>query len=178
MAEERWSPLWVTEFPLVEQDSDTGQWQSLHHPFTAPREDHLPLLDTDPGAVISRAYDMVLNGTEIGGGSIRNHRRDTQARIFQLLGIESQEAEEKFGFLLDGLRYGAPPHGGIAFGLDRIVAMMAGEESIRDVIAFPKTQKASCLLTESPSDVEGNQLRELGIRLRATQAPVTNSNSA
>jgi aspartyl-tRNA synthetase len=178
MAEERWSPLWVTEFPLVEQDSDTGQWQSLHHPFTAPREDHLPLLDTDPGAVISRAYDMVLNGTEIGGGSIRNHRRDTQARIFQLLGIESQEAEEKFGFLLDGLRYGAPPHGGIAFGLDRIVAMMAGEESIRDVIAFPKTQKASCLLTESPSDVEGNQLRELGIRLRATQAPVTDSNSA
>jgi len=170
--------LWVTEFPLVEQDSDTGQWQSLHHPFTAPREEHLPLLDKDPGAAISRAYDMVLNGTEIGGGSIRIHRTDTQTRIFQLLGIASQEAEEKFGFLLDGLRYGAPPHGGIAFGLDRIVAMMAGEESIRDVIAFPKSQKAACLLTESPSDVAGSQLRDLGIRLRATQAPVPDSNSA
>ena len=178
MAEESWSPLWVTEFPLVEQNPDTGQWQSLHHPFTAPREDHLPLLDTDPGAAISRAYDMVLNGTEIGGGSIRIHRPDTQARIFQLLGIASQEAEEKFGFLLDGLRYGAPPHGGIAFGLDRIVAMMAGEESIRDVIAFPKSQKAACLLTESPSEVAGSQLRDLGIRLRVTQAPVPDSNSA
>jgi aspartyl-tRNA synthetase len=121
---------------------------------------------------------MVLNGTEIGGGSIRIHRPDTQARIFQLLGIESKEAEEKFGFLLDGLRYGAPPHGGIAFGLDRIVAMMAGEESIRDVIAFPKTQKAACLLTESPSDVAGNQLLDLGIRLRATQVPVPDSDSA
>ncbi len=178
MAEDSWSPLWVTEFPLVEQDPDTGQWQSLHHPFTAPREDNLPLLDKDPGAVISRAYDMVLNGTEIGGGSIRIHRTDTQARIFQLLGIAAQEAEEKFGFLLDGLRYGAPPHGGIAFGLDRIVAMMAGEESIRDVIAFPKSQKAACLLTESPSDVAGSQLRDLGIRLRVAQAPVPDSNSA
>ena len=162
----------------IRDSPDTGQWQSLHHPFTAPREDNLPLLDKDPGAVISRAYDMVLNGTEIGGGAIRIHRTDTQARIFQLLGIASQEAEEKFGFLLDGLRYGAPPHGGIAFGLDRIVAMMAGEESIRDVIAFPKSQKAACLLTESPSDVAGSQLRDLGIRLRATQAPVPDSNSA
>ena len=178
MVKERWSPLWVTEFPLVEQNSDTGQWQSLHHPFTAPREDHLSLLETDPGAATSRAYDMVLNGTEIGGGSIRIHRTDTQTRIFQLLGIASQEAEEKFGFLLEGLRYGAPPHGGIAFGLDRIVAMMAGEESIRDVIAFPKTQKAACLLTESPSDVAGNQLRDLGVRLRATQVAVPDSNSA
>ena len=164
-----WRPLWVVDFPLVERDPETGQWQSLHHPFTAPRESDLDLLDSDPGRVLSRAYDMVLNGTEIGGGSIRNHRSDTQARILALLGIDAQEAAEKFGFLLDGLRYGAPPHGGIAFGLDRIVAMMAGEESIRDVIAFPKTQKASCLLTNSPSEVGQNQLRELGIRTRVAQ---------
>ena len=164
-----WRPLWVVDFPLVERDPETGQWQSLHHPFTAPRESDLDLLDSDPGRVLSRAYDMVLNGTEIGGGSIRNHRSDTQARILALLGIDAQEAAEKFGFLLDGLRYGAPPHGGIAFGLDRIVAMMAGEESIRDVIAFPKTQKASCLLTDSPSEVGQNQLRELGIRTRVAQ---------
>jgi aspartyl-tRNA synthetase len=164
-----WRPLWVVDFPLVERDPETRQWQSLHHPFTAPRERDLDLLDSEPGRVLSRAYDMVLNGTEIGGGSIRNHRSDTQARILALLGIDAQEAAEKFGFLLDGLRYGAPPHGGIAFGLDRIVAMIAGEESIRDVIAFPKTQKASCLLTDSPSEVGQNQLRELGIRTRVAQ---------
>ena len=164
-----WRPLWVVDFPLVERDTETGQWQSLHHPFTAPRDLELDLLETDPGRVLSRAYDMVLNGTEIGGGSIRNHRSDIQARILALLGIEAEEAAEKFGFLLDGLRYGAPPHGGIAFGLDRIVAMMAGEESIRDVIAFPKTQKASCLLTDSPSEVGQNQLRELGIRARTAR---------
>ncbi|MEE3288547.1 MAG: aspartate--tRNA ligase [Pseudomonadota bacterium] len=164
-----WRPLWVVDFPLVERDPETRQWQSLHHPFTAPRESDLDLLDSEPGRVLSRAYDMVLNGTEIGGGSIRNHRSDTQVRILALLGIDAQEAAEKFGFLLDGLRYGAPPHGGIAFGLDRIVAMIAGEESIRDVIAFPKTQKASCLLTDSPSEVGQNQLRELGIRTRVAQ---------
>ena len=164
-----WRPLWVVDFPLVEHNPETRQWQSLHHPFTAPRETDLDLLDSDPGRVLSRAYDMVLNGTEIGGGSIRNHRSDIQARILALLGIDAQEAAEKFGFLLDGLRYGAPPHGGIAFGLDRIVAMMAGEESIRDVIAFPKTLKASCLLTGSPSEVAQNQLRELGIRTRVAQ---------
>jgi aspartyl-tRNA synthetase len=139
---------------------------SLHHPFTAPKAEDTERVDIDPANVRARAYDMVLNGEEIGGGSIRIHRTDLQERVFRVLGIEHGEAQAKFGFLLDALKYGAPPHGGIAFGLDRIVALMAGTESIRDVIAFPKTQKATCLLTEAPSPVADEQLKELHIRLR------------
>jgi aspartyl-tRNA synthetase len=138
----------------------------MHHPFTAPKEEDLPLLESDPGKVRARAYDMVLNGSEIGGGSIRIHSKDTQSRIFELLNIGPEEAREKFGFLLDALQYGAPPHGGIAFGLDRIMMLLTGAESIRDVIPFPKTQKAACLLTEAPSPVDPVQLTELGLRLR------------
>ncbi len=162
-----WQPLWVVDFPLVERDRESGRWQSAHHPFTAPRDEDVELLEHDPGAVRARAYDMVLNGAEIGGGSIRIHRPELQERVFQMLGIDRSEARRKFGFLLEALRYGAPPHGGIAFGLDRIVSMMAGEDSIREVIAFPKTQKSACLMTEAPSSVENDQLRELGIRARS-----------
>ena len=161
-----WAPLWVVDFPLLEYDPDNSRWNSLHHPFTAPKAEDVEHLGSDPGRVLSRAYDMVLNGTEIGGGSIRIHQRDLQQRVFDALGVDREEAREKFGFLLDALQYGAPPHGGIAFGIDRIVAMMAGVDSIRDVIAFPKTQKASCLMTEAPSSVDNSQLRELHIRLR------------
>jgi len=167
LVEGEWSPMWVVDFPMFEKDEDSGRWTSLHHPFTAPKEDQLEELSSDPGRVLSRAYDMVLNGTEIGGGSIRIHQTEIQRRAFTALGIDDDEAEEKFGFLLDALRYGAPPHGGIAFGIDRIVAMMSGVESIRDVIAFPKTQKASCLLTDAPSGVDKTQLRDLHIRLSA-----------
>ena len=166
LVEAGWRPLWVVDFPMFEKDDDSGRWQSLHHPFTAPREDHVGLLAQDPGATMSRAYDLVLNGTELGGGSIRIHKPDIQRSVFDALGIGEAEAEEKFGFLLDALRYGAPPHGGIAFGIDRIVAMMANVESIRDVIAFPKTQRASCLLTDAPANVDALQLRDLHIRLR------------
>ena len=162
---EKWSPMWVVDFPMFEKDSD-GNWTSLHHPFTAPFEDQVDVLKTDPGAVLSRAYDMVLNGTEIGGGSIRIHDQEVQKLAFDALGISDEEAEEKFGFLLNGLKYGAPPHGGIAFGLDRVVAMMSEVESIRDVIAFPKTQRASCLMTDAPADVDNKQLKELHIKLR------------
>ena len=165
--ENGWQPLWVVDFPLVERDRESGRWQSTHHPFTAPRDEDVELLEHDPGAVRARAYDMVLNGTEIGGGSIRIHRPELQESVFQTLGIDRDEARHKFGFLLEALRYGAPPHGGIAFGLDRIVSMMAGEDSIREVIAFPKTQKSACLMTEAPSSVENDQLRELGIRARS-----------
>jgi aspartyl-tRNA synthetase len=161
---EGWHPLWVVDFPLVERNRENGRWQPVHHPFTAPRIEDIELLDSNPGAVRARAYDMVLNGTEIGGGSIRIHRPELQETVFQTLGINHAEARNKFGFLLEALRYGAPPHGGIAFGLDRIVSMMAGEESIREVIAFPKTQKSACLMTEAPGPIENNQLRELGIR--------------
>jgi aspartyl-tRNA synthetase len=164
--EEGWQPLWVVDFPLVESDRESGQWQSTHHPFTAPRDEDVELLEHDPGAVRARAYDMVLNGAEIGGGSIRIHRPELQEKIFQTLGLDVEEARRKFGFLLEALRYGAPPHGGIAFGLDRIVSMMAGENSIREVIAFPKTQKSACLMTEAPSSIENDQLQELGIRTR------------
>ena len=164
--ERPWRPLWVTDFPLVEWDRDEKRWQALHHPFTAPRPEHVESLEQRPGEVLSRAYDMVLNGTEIGGGSVRIHRPELQQRIFDLLGIDAQSAAEKFGFLLESFRYGAPPHGGIAFGLDRLVAMMCEMESIRDVIAFPKTQKASCLLTEAPGSVDPVQLRELGLRTK------------
>ena len=165
LVEGGWQPLWVIEFPLLEEDPDAGRWVSLHHPFTAPHPDDLGAMDTDRGAVRSRAYDMVLNGTEIGGGSIRIHQSDVQQQVFSALGFDEQEAKARFGFLLDALRFGAPPHGGIAFGIDRIVSMAAGEESIRDVIAFPKTQKASCLMTEAPGDVDLEQLRELSLRI-------------
>jgi len=167
-----WHPLWVVDFPLVERDRESGRWQSAHHPFTAPRDEDVELLEHDPGAVRARAYDMVLNGAEIGGGSIRIHRPELQESVFQTLGIDRDEARHKFGFLLEALRYGAPPHGGIAFGLDRIVSMMAGEDSIREVIAFPKTQKSACLMTEAPSSIESDQLRELGIRTRSVAGAV------
>ena len=170
--ENGWQPLWVVDFPLVERDRESGRWQSTHHPFTAPRDEDVELLEHDPGAVRARAYDMVLNGTEIGGGSIRIHRPELQESVFQTLGIDRDEARHKFGFLLEALRYGAPPHGGIAFGLDRIVSMMAGEDSIREVIAFPKTQKSACLMTKAPSSIESDQLRELGIRTRSAAGAV------
>ena len=166
MVEDGWKPVWVVDFPLVEWDEDNQRWQSLHHPFTAPKVSDEALLESDPGAVLSRAYDLVLNGTEIGGGSIRIHRTDLQQQVLGVLGIDDEEANAKFGFLLEGLKYGAPPHGGIAFGIDRMVAMMSGVESIRDVIAFPKTQKASCLLTEAPNEVDNKQLRELNLQIR------------
>jgi len=165
LVEGGWQPLWVIEFPLLEEDPDAGRWVSLHHPFTAPHPDDLGAMDTDRGAVRSRAYDMVLNGTEIGGGSIRIHQSGVQQQVFSALGFDEQDAKARFGFLLDALRFGAPPHGGIAFGIDRIVSMAAGEESIRDVIAFPKTQKASCLMTEAPGDVDLEQLRDLNLRI-------------
>ncbi len=161
---EGWAPLWVTDYPMFGWNEDEARWDSLHHPFTAPARPET--LADDPGNAASRAYDMVLNGSEIGGGSIRIHNAATQREVFKLLGIGDAEAEEKFGFLLEALHYGCPPHGGIAFGLDRIVMLLAGEHSIRDVIAFPKTQTASCPLTSAPSDVSERQLRELSIRLR------------
>ena len=161
-----WKPLWVVDFPMFEKDGDSDRWTSLHHPFTAPKEEHLDLLETDPGACHSRAYDMVLNGTEVGGGSMRIFRTDVQRRVFELLGISDQEAEDKFGFLLTALKYGCPPHGGLAFGLDRLLMLMSGAHSIREVMAFPKTQTASCPLTNAPSEVSDAQLRELNIRLR------------
>jgi len=166
LLESKWSPMWVVDFPMFERDGDDQRWTSLHHPFTAPKTDQVDELLSNPVGVLSRAYDMVLNGTELGGGSIRIHQTDVQEQAFKALGIEEEEAQEKFGFLLDALRYGAPPHGGMAFGVDRIVAMMSEVESIRDVIAFPKTQRASCLLTDAPSDVDSTQLRDLHIRLR------------
>ncbi len=180
LLEGEWAPMWVVDFPMFERDEDSGRWTSLHHPFTAPKVDQIEELATDPGSVLSRAYDMVLNGTEIGGGSIRIHQMDVQQQAFNALGIDDHEAQEKFGFLLDALRFGAPPHGGIAFGIDRIVAMMSGVDSIRDVIAFPKTQKASCLLTEAPSGVDKIQLRDLHIRLSAAaqNAQVENEEKA
>lgn len=164
---EGWAPLWVVDFPMFEKDKTTKSWTALHHPFTAPSIDDPENLRANPGAALSRAYDMVLNGSEIGGGSIRIHNQETQAAVFDILGISDEEADEKFGFLLQALQYGCPPHGGIAFGLDRIVMLMAGAESIRDVIAFPKTQTASCPLTNAPGEVSSLQLKETGIRLRA-----------
>jgi len=162
-----WAPLWVVDFPMFEKDDKSGRWTALHHPFTAPAVDDAEALRANPGEALSRAYDMVLNGSEIGGGSIRIHDSDMQSAVFDLLAISKEEAEEKFGFLLRALSYGAPPHGGIAFGLDRIVMLMAGADSIRDVIAFPKTQSAHDPLTDAPGEVSAEQLRETGIRIRA-----------
>ncbi len=161
-----WAPLWVIDFPMFEWDDGDNRWISLHHPFTSPNEEDLDKLKTDPGACRSRAYDMILNGTEVGGGSMRIYRSEVQKTVFEQLGIDDQEAQDKFGFLLDALSHGCPPHGGIAFGLDRLVMLMSGAHSIRDVMAFPKTQTASCLLTQAPSEVSERQLRELHIKLR------------
>jgi aspartyl-tRNA synthetase len=175
LAEKSWRPLWVVDFPMFEWDEEGKRWSAMHHPFTAPKDGHEDLLLSDPARALSKGYDMVLNGWEIGGGSVRIHRADIQAKVFKALGISEDEARNKFGFLLDNLQYGAPPHGGIAFGLDRIVALMAGADSIRDVIAFPKTQRAQDLLVRAPSPVDEKQLRELGLRLREVlrEAPKT-----
>ena len=175
LAEKGWRPLWVVDFPMFEWDGEEKRWSAMHHPFTAPKDGHEDLLASDPARALSKGYDMVLNGWEIGGGSVRIHRAEVQAKVFRALGISEDEARDKFGFLLDNLQYGAPPHGGIAFGLDRMVALMAGAESIRDVIAFPKTQRAQDLLVRAPSPVDEKQLRELGLRLRdpLREAPKT-----
>ena len=171
LSAEGWKPLWVIDFPMFEFDEDEQRYVAAHHPFTSPKDGHEDFLQTDPSKALAKAYDMALNGWEIGGGSVRIHREEVQSKVFRALKISAEEAREKFGFLLDALQYGAPPHGGIAFGLDRIVTMMAGAESIRDVIAFPKTQRAQCLLTKAPSPVGEKQLRELHIRLRGEAKP-------
>ena len=168
--ESRWAPLWVVDFPMFEHDEEEDRWVAVHHPFTSPKDGHEDLMDTDPGKCIAKAYDMVLNGWELGGGSVRIHRAEVQSKVFSALKINAEDAQQKFGFLLDALQYGAPPHGGLAFGLDRLITLMTGAESIRDVIAFPKTQRAQDLLTQAPSPVDEKQLRELHIRLRNPDA--------
>jgi len=169
LVEGQWRPLWVIDFPMFEHDEENARWAAVHHPFTSPKDGHEDYMATDPGRCLAKAYDLVLNGWELGGGSVRIHREEVQSKVFRALKIGPEEARAKFGFLLDALQYGAPPHGGIAFGLDRIVTMMTGAESIRDVIAFPKTQRAQCLLTQAPSSVDEKQLRELHIRLRSAE---------
>ncbi len=172
LAQGAWEPLWVIDFPMFEYDEGAQRWSAVHHPFTSPKDGHEDLLETNPGAAISKAYDVVLNGIELGGGSVRIHREEVQSKVFRALKIDAEEAQLKFGFLLDALQYGAPPHGGIAIGLDRFVMLMTGAESLRDVIAFPKTQRAQDLLTNAPSGVDEKQLRELHIRLRSVQSTV------
>jgi aspartyl-tRNA synthetase len=167
-AGKEWKPLWVVDFPMFEYDETAQRWLARHHPFTAPKDGHEDLFSTDPASAIAKAYDVVLNGWELGGGSVRIHREEVQSKVFRALNISAEDAQAKFGFLLDALKYGAPPHGGIAFGFDRVVAMMAGADFIRDVIAFPKTQRGQDLLVHSPSPVDERQLRELHIRLRET----------
>ncbi len=169
LLQDRWAPLWVVDFPMFEFDEEAGRYNAVHHPFTAPKDGHEDWMVTAPEKCIAKGYDMVLNGWEIGGGSVRIHRADVQQKVFDALKISPEEAQIKFGFLLDALQYGAPPHGGLAFGLDRIVTLMTGADSIRDVIAFPKTQRAQCLLTQAPSLVDEKQLRELHIRLRTVE---------
>ena len=169
LVEGQWRPLWVIDFPMFEYDEENARWSAVHHPFTSPKDGHEDYMANDPGRCLTKAYDLVLNGWELGGGSVRIHREEVQSKVFRALKIGPEEARAKFGFLLDALQYGAPPHGGIAFGLDRIVTMMTGAESIRDVIAFPKTQRAQCLLTQAPSSVDEKQLKELHIRLRAPE---------
>ena len=163
---DEWQPMWVVDFPMFEEDAANKRWTALHHPFTAPNTNDIAELEANPGTTLSRAYDMVLNGTELGGGSVRIHDSGLQAAVFKLLGISDEEAQDKFGFLLDALKFGCPPHAGIAFGLDRLIMLMTGADSIRDVMAFPKTQSASCPLTQAPSPVSANQLRDLHIKLR------------
>jgi aspartyl-tRNA synthetase len=169
LVEEGWRPLWVVNFPMFEKNSQ-GNWTSLHHPFTSPSVSSVEAFKADPGAALSRAYDMVLNGTELGGGSERIYKMDMQNAVFEVLGISQQEAEEKFGFLLTAMKYGCPPHAGIAFGLDRLVMLMSGANSIRDVMAFPKTQTAACPLTSAPAIVANKQLRELNLKLRKVES--------
>jgi len=177
LMQDGWRPLWVIDFPSFEYDEDEGRFVAAHHPFTSPKDGHEAYLETDPARCRAKAYDLVLNGVELGGGSVRIHRADIQEKVFRALKIDAQAQREKFGFLLDALQYGAPPHGGIALGLDRFVMLVAGAESLRDVIAFPKTQRAQCLLTQAPGPVDERQLRELHIRLRVQSAP-TPSNPA
>ena len=173
LVEGQWKPLWVVDFPMFEFDEEGQRWNAVHHPFTSPKDGHEDWLETDPGRCVAKAYDAVLNGIELGGGSVRIHREDVQSKVFRALKIGAEEAQQKFGFLLDALQYGAPPHGGIAIGLDRFVMLMTGAESLRDVIAFPKTQRAQCLLTQAPSPVDEKQLRELHIRLRNSRRGLT-----
>jgi aspartyl-tRNA synthetase len=171
LIEGQWKPLWVVDFPMFEFDEDGQRWNAVHHPFTSPKDGHEDWLETDPGRCLAKAYDAVLNGIELGGGSVRIHREEVQSKVFRALKIDAEEAQLKFGFLLDALQYGAPPHGGIAIGLDRFVMLMTGAESLRDVIAFPKTQRAQDLLTQAPGPVDEKQLRELHIRLRNGTRP-------